>query len=165
MSEAGRAAAFGAQTINFEAVSDHSETVVAGHAFKNPRQRRILEFDQRAAFAADQVVVLGVSIIVFVNFAIVAAGHFAQQPRQHHVVKSPINGGAADALAVGARREPGDELIGVEVFVRGKHFLNDCFAFAREAHPSCGEVFTELICRTDGHRHRRKVTHRFPPTA
>src|SRR4029077_7621127 len=113
--------------------------------------------DQRAAFAANQMVVLRVAVIVLVDFAVVTASDFAQQPRQDHVVKSPVDGGAADTCAVGPVRQPADELVGIEVLVRGKNFVDDRFAFARQAHATGGQVFTKFIRRTGGHRNRRKL--------
>ena len=40
-----------------------------------------LKFDQRPAFAADQMVVLGVSVVVLEDIAVVLASHFAEQAR------------------------------------------------------------------------------------
>jgi len=58
MPQVGRAAAFGALAVNFQAMSRHAKAMFGGDDVEDPRQGGILEFEQSAAFAANQVVVL-----------------------------------------------------------------------------------------------------------
>ena len=162
MSQAGGAAAFGAQAIDFQAMSRHAEAMFGGDDVQGPRQGRILEFDQGAALAANQVVVLRVAVIVFVDFTVMTAGDFAQQSRENHVVEGAIDGGAADSLAVGAGRELAHKLIGVEMLVRREHLGDDGLAFASQALSAGGQIFTEFIRRSGSHRNRRKLAHHLP---
>src|SRR5262249_47653497 len=125
MPYARRPAAVGAQAIDFQAVASHPEAVLGRHPIEDLREAGIFKFDERAALAADEVVVSRVAVVVLVNFAIIAARHFPQQARGDHIVQCPIDGGPADARAIGAAGKPADKLVGVEVLVRCEDFFHN----------------------------------------
>ena len=81
-----------------KAVVRHAELVFAGHGFAQCNQLVALEFDQLVAPGAVQVIVLGVTVVVFVDGAAVER-HLAQQTRLDHFGQRAINGGAANFFA------------------------------------------------------------------
>ena len=51
-------AAFRAEAVDFQPVAGHDETVLGGDVIERAGERSVLEFDQLAAFLADQMIVL-----------------------------------------------------------------------------------------------------------
>ena len=103
--------------MDFEAVAGHRELVFAGDFFQDLCEDGVFEFDQPAAFVADQVIVLGVAVVVFVDLAVVGAGDFAEQAGGDERFQRAVDGGAADAAAVRALRQTQNQLVGIEVFM------------------------------------------------
>src|SRR5262249_31751914 len=86
----------------------------------------------------------------------------AQQSREDHIVESTINRRATDTRAVGASREPADQLVGVEMLVGRKNFFDNRLTLSRQPHAARRQVLSEFVRRTDGHRNRRKLRHNSP---
>jgi hypothetical protein len=158
----------GAETMDFQSVAGHTEPVLGGDFFEEGRDFFIAKFDELAAFFADEMIVLGVTVVVFVDFAVVCPGNFADESGIFEFANGAVDGCAADAATITAGLcESGNDLITVEVFVFGEDFANDGFAFLSEPLAARGEEFAEFLERRDRDGVRRKsgsggVCHRRP---
>ena len=140
----------GAEAMDFQSVAGHAEAMLGGDFFEEGRDFFIAKFDELAAFFADEMIVLGVTVVVFVDFAVVCPGNFADQSGIFEFANGAVDGGAADATAVSAGLSKSrNDLITVEVFVFCEDFTNDGFAFLRESLTARGEKFAEFLERRD----------------
>lgn len=138
----------GAESVYFESVPCHAETVLCGDLFEQRGDLFIAEFNQLTAFFADEVVVLGVAVVMFVDFTVVGTGDFADESGVFEFADGAIDSGAADAAAIAARLgEFCDDAVAVEVFVVSKDFADDGFAFLGEPFAARSEEFTEFLER------------------
>ena len=62
----------GTDAVNFKAMIAHPKSVISSDTFQHSRDFIIAEFDQLIAFLTDEVIVLRIAVVVFVNFAITA---------------------------------------------------------------------------------------------
>ena len=130
----------------FESMPGHAESMLGRDFFEECGDVFVAEFDELAAFFADEVIVLWVAVVVFVDFAVIGAGDFANESGVFEFADGAIDGGAADATAVAAGLcEACDDAIAVEVFVFGEDFADDSFAFLGEAFAARAEEFTEFL--------------------
>ena len=138
----------GTESVDFESMPGHAEAMLGRDFFEECGDVFVAKFDELAAFFADEVIVLRVAIVVFVDFAIVGAGDFANESGVFEFADGAIHGGAADAAAVAAGLcEACDDAVAVEVFVVGEDFADDGFAFLGEPFAARAEEFTEFLER------------------
>ena len=57
-------------------MSAHAKAMVRSHSFQDSRDLLVAKLHKQLALFADEMVVLRISIIVFVNFTIIGAGNF-----------------------------------------------------------------------------------------
>lgn len=134
-----------ADAVDFEAVAFEEESVLFGDLFDEFGDLFVVEFFEAAAFFADQVIVLGVAVVVFVDFAVVVAGDATEQACFFELGKGTVDGRAGDAFAVFASGEAIDHFFSVEVFVIRKDFFDDNFTFGSQAHLLGRQELTEFL--------------------
>ena len=71
--------AFGADAVDFKTMAAHTKAMISGNSFKDRGNLLITKLHQLLAFFADEVVVLRITVVVFVNLTIIGSGHFADQ--------------------------------------------------------------------------------------
>lgn len=70
-----------AEPVNFEPMAAHAEAVIGRHLFQHSGNHGVMKFDQLATLAANEMVVLRVTVIVLVDFAAIGdARHVATGP-------------------------------------------------------------------------------------
>ncbi|MEY3457970.1 MAG: hypothetical protein RL215_1127, partial [Planctomycetota bacterium] len=132
--------------MNFKPVSGHAEAVLSGDFFEEGGDVFVAKFNELAAFFADEVIVLWVAVVVFIDFAVVSAGDFANESGVFEFADGAIDGCAADASAVAAGlSEACDNAVAVEMFVFGEDFANDGFTFLGKPFAASREEFAEFL--------------------
>lgn len=106
-----------------------------------------MKLDQCSALAADQMVVLRIAVVVLIHVSVIGPGDFAQQSGFFEIRQRPVDCGTADATTVFAQREPFHQLVRVEVFVIGKHFIDNDRTFLRETFSLRCKEFAEFVDR------------------
>ena len=80
-----------AKTICFEAMAFNSESMVPGDYLQQFGNFFIVKFDQVTAFLADQMIMLRVTVVVFVQIAIALPSDFANQSRFFQIAQVSID--------------------------------------------------------------------------
>ena len=142
-----RTTAIGTGAVDFQPVRFSQEATFRGDAVDDGGNLLVVEFDQRPAVAADHVIVLRISVIVFVDLATIRASDLPQQAAFFHQSQRSIDARSADAAAVVSRTEALDQVIRFEVLVRRIDFLDDDFPFTRQSQPLSDQEFPELLNR------------------
>ena len=93
----------GTDSVNFQAMPGHSKSMFCGNRLKVPGNLLIPKLNQRVAFLANEVIVLRVAIVVFVNFAVVRAGNLTNEPGIFHVANCPVDCRSTYSNAVRSR--------------------------------------------------------------
>lgn len=134
--------------MNFESMPGHAKAMLGRDFFEESGDVIISKFDEFVAFFADEVIVLWVPVVVFVDFAVISASDFANESGVFEFADGAVDGGAADATTVTAwLSKTGDDAVAVEVFVVGEDFADDGFAFLSETFAARAEEFTEFLER------------------
>lgn len=82
------------------------------------------EFDNTAALAADQVIVVLSGMDMFVEESSLTEAYFAYQSRVDHEIEVAVDGGARDAASLGVERC--EKLLGVDVTVLIEDLIEQC---------------------------------------
>ena len=140
----------GTQSMHFQSVAGHAKAMLGRDFFEECGDVFVSKFDELAALFADEVIVLGVAVVVFVDFAVVGAGDFANESGIFKFADGAINGCAADTTPVTAGLcQTGNDAVAVKVFMIGEDFADDGFAFLSEPFAARSQKFTEFLQRRD----------------
>lgn len=137
--------AFGAHAVSFEAMSRHSEAQFQRDFLKQLCHIFVTEFNQFIALSADEVIVLRIAVVVFINVTVIGPRNFADQSGLFHLRDRAVHSRSADTMTVLRFVKPCDNLFAVEVFVIRKDCADDDLAFLCEPHLSRCQEFTELL--------------------
>jgi hypothetical protein len=83
-----------AEAMDFQSVAGHAKAVLGGDFFEEGRDFFIAKFYELAAFFADEMIMLRVTVVVFVDFAVVCPGNFADESGIFEFANGAIDGGA-----------------------------------------------------------------------
>ena len=61
----------GADSVHFQSMAAHAETMIGGNSFQHGRDFFVAEFHQLIAFFADEVIVLGIAVVMFIDFPVI----------------------------------------------------------------------------------------------
>lgn len=116
------AAAVVAYTLDDQAMSADSKSMLAGDGVSQLQQLIALEFDQLVTFRAIEMIMLWIAIIMFVH-ATAIEFKFAKKARFDKLVKRTIDGWATDVIVLSFAGQLVDQLIGIKMFM----MLEDLF--------------------------------------
>jgi hypothetical protein len=134
--------------MHFEAMSAHAEAVVRSNSFQDSRDFFVAKLDELLALFADEVVVLRVPIIVFVNFTVIRTRNFTNQACLFERTDGPIDCRPADSPTVASwLSQPRDDLIGIEMLVFSEDLANDRFAFLCQTFSLSRQVLSKFFDR------------------
>lgn len=156
-----RAIATLADPLNDEFVVGRPKAVFPADPILQFREFVTDEFDNRAAFVANQVLVLGIAVVVFVMRAR-SEVEFAEQARLHENAKRTIDGRAADAEVLFL--EAGDQFIRFEMLVLFEDVLDHAHPLAGPLEPLDLEKLSKFIDRGEADGNGWKIRGR-PPFA
>jgi hypothetical protein len=144
----GGATRFRRKAIDLKAMAFDAETVFRGHVAQNLIELWRVKLDQLAGPPADEMVVLGIAVVVFVEVASVGSGDLAQQPGVFQRRDCSIHGRAAHPATV-ALRQPENELIDIEMLVIGEDFFDDRPSFRGQSLRLGRQILPEFFDGTD----------------
>ena len=102
------------------------------------------KLDQLVALRAVQVIVLRVAVVVFVN-APAAERHLPQQAGFDEFGQRPVDRRPADLLRADEFAQLGQQIVGVEMLVPGKHLLDDDPPLLRDPLPFALQIFFQTL--------------------
>lgn len=113
-----------ASSLDDQSASPCTEPPFGSHALADAINVVAAKLEQAAASRTEQMVVVGVAVVAFINAAAVEV-HSHQQARLDQLVEHAIDGRPTQLFAARFVAQARDELLGVEVLVFLKDLLND----------------------------------------
>ena len=147
-------AGFPRETVDLQAVAFHAETMLGGDALEDFIEFGRMELDELSRFSADEMVVLGIAVMEFVEIPSIGSRDLSQPASLLERGDGTVDSGTADAAAVVALRQAGDKLVNVKVFVLREDFINDEAALGRQALAPGDQEFSKLLGWRNGHVNR-----------
>ena len=146
MAAGRRASTLSTNPVNFQTVARHTKTVVSCDGFQCLRNHIIAEFNQRIALFTNEMIVLWITIIMFVHFAVVAAGNLANQTGIFQMTDCSVDCRSTYPSPANALfRQSCDNLIGFKVLVIREDLTDDDVTFLSQPHSPSFEVFPEFF--------------------
>lgn len=136
--------------MHFQSVAGHAKAMLGRDFFEESGDVFVSKFDELAAFFADEVIVLGVAVVVFIDFAVVCSGDFANESCVFKFADGAIDGCTADTPPVTSGLcQAGNDAVAVKMFMVSEDFADNGFAFLREPFAARGQKFAEFLERRD----------------
>ena len=128
------------------ALAEPALNTVTGDRLAQGGQRLGLEFDQRVALLAIEVIMLRIAIVVLVDRP-ATEDHIFEQPGIDQFGERAVDRRPADTAGRRRLAQMQNQIVGVKVLVPRKHFVDDHPPLLRNPFPPAGQKLFESLHR------------------